>query len=334
MKRELLYPEITVRRAPPLGYDDPAFHLSFLRLEERAEPCYVRELRNALVAPSGLVFKGGRIVPESVHTFNPPRPGTFYKKLVLGRVRQAPDKCFVVHHRLHLNYYHWTTEMLPRIYCIRDRIRDRFLLLGDESRVWQTESLRYFEFAGVVHIGRLELARTENLLVPQPLGRFPVYNEQVLREMGAWYRERTPWNGSEFADCRNLFIMREPGKTRNLVNQAEVIELLTRYGFKAVCLEPLSIPRQVNLFRNVRNLVSVHGAGMSNMIFMEPGGAVIDLINEHHRDASFFNLACAGGHRQVVLQCATAGDIHRKAAIYDIAVDLDRLRHYLERCMV
>jgi capsular polysaccharide biosynthesis protein len=118
------------------------------------------------------------------------------------------------------------------------------------------------------------------------------------------------------------------------VNQAEVVELLNRYGFRAVCLEQLTIPQQVNLFRHVRNLVSVHGAGMANMIFMEPGGAVIDLINEHHRDASFFNLACAAGHRQVVLQCVTVGNIHRKAAIYDMAADISRLKHYLEQCLV
>jgi len=242
MKRELLYPEFTVRRTPPLGYDDPALRLSFLRLEDRAGPCYLRELQNALVAPSGLVFKNGRIVPESVHTFNPPKLGTFYKKLVLGRVKQAPDKCFVMHHPLHLNYFHWTTEMLPRIYSVRDRIRDRFLLLGEESRPWQMEGLRYFDFAGIMHIGRLELARAGELLVPQPLGRFPVYNERALLEMGAWFRERTPRNGSDFADCRNLYILREPGKTRNLVNQAEVVELLNRYGFRAVCLEQLTIP--------------------------------------------------------------------------------------------
>jgi capsular polysaccharide biosynthesis protein len=336
VKKELLYPEFSVRRTPPLGYDDPSFHLSFLRLEDHVGPCSLCELDDALVAPSGVVFKDGQIVPESVHIFHSLKPnrGTFYKKMILGRVRPVHARCFVVHNPYHLNYYHWMTEVMPRLFSIREWIRDRVMLMGDESRVWQMEYLRYFDFAGVVHVGRLELARADNVIVPQPLSPFPIHNEAAVREMANWLKDRAGSEDDRYRDFRNLFIVRELGKWRNLINQDEVRSLLERYDFKAVSLESLSVSDQIALFRNVRNLVSVHGAGMANMIYMEPGGSVVDLINEHHRDASFYNLADVCGHRQVVLQCATEGSIHRKAAIYDMSADLEKLRHYLELCMV
>lgn len=336
MSKELLYPECEVRRDPPLGYDDPAFRLGFLRLEDRVPACHLQEVQGALVAPSGAVFKDGRVLAESLQVSFHGRPGlgSFYKKRLLGRVKEVPGRCFVVHNPFHLNYYHWITEVMPRLFSVRDRIQDRVLLMGEESRVYQAEYLRYFDVSGIVHIGRLELARAGNLLLPPMVSPFPVHNEGLMREMGAWIRERSPSGRPKYERCRNLYIVREPGKWRNLVNQDEVVALLKRYDFEAVCLEGLAVSEQVSLFRNVRNLVSVHGAGMANMIYMDPGGSVIDLINEHHRDPSFYNLACAMKHRQVVFQCATEGSVHRKAAVYDISADVERLQRYLEACRV
>ena len=46
-------------------------------------------------------------------------------------------------------------------------------------------------------------------------------------------------------------------------------------GFETVYTEELSFAEQVRLFSETRCLVSIHGAGLTNLMFMPPGGHML-----------------------------------------------------------
>jgi len=68
-----------------------------------------------------------------------------------------------------------------------------------------------------------------------------------------------------------------------------------RYGFQCGYLEDLDFLQQACLFRNARHVIAAHGAGLSNMLFMRPGGRVTELNrileSEKHLRPWFYMLA-------------------------------------------
>ena len=53
--------------------------------------------------------------------------------------------------------------------------------------------------------------------------------------------------------------------------------MLDREGFQVICAEDLTFEQQVRLASQTRYLVSNHGAGLANMLFMPAGGRVFEL---------------------------------------------------------
>lgn len=49
------------------------------------------------------------------------------------------------------------------------------------------------------------------------------------------------------------------------------------FGFETVYAEDLSFDEQRNLFFETKILVTPHGAGLTNVLFMQPGTKVLEL---------------------------------------------------------
>ena len=81
---------------------------------------------------------------------------------------------------------------------------------------------------------------------------------------------RTPRN-------RRLLIARK-GPTRKINNIEEVETVLSRNDFETVYLEGMSVVDQILLFQSAEFVVGPHGAGLSNLVFCEPGTKVIELM--------------------------------------------------------
>ena len=76
---------------------------------------------------------------------------------------------------------------------------------------------------------------------------------------------------------RRLLVARK-GPTRMIHNLRQVNSLLSRYEFETVYLEGMSVIDQIVLFQNAEFIISPHGAGLSNLLFCEPGTKVIEFM--------------------------------------------------------
>ncbi len=89
---------------------------------------------------------------------------------------------------------------------------------------------------------------------------------------------------------------------RSVPNMAEVAAALTQAGTacRLVELEETTLRAQVVLFAATSTLVAQHGAALVNMVWMAPGGLVVEILPEVGRAARIFPmLAAACGHRYV-----------------------------------
>ena len=75
---------------------------------------------------------------------------------------------------------------------------------------------------------------------------------------------------------RRVLLVRSPKRGRSLTNVDAVRRLCALRGFEVVDTEAWSLSDQIELFRNTRVIVGVHGAGLANIIFRR--GAPLTLV--------------------------------------------------------
>lgn len=98
---------------------------------------------------------------------------------------------------------------------------------------------------------------------------------------------------------RKVFISRSKARFRKVVDEELLYPILKEKGFEVLCLEDYSIMDQIRIFAETKVLIGLHGAGLTNMVFMPKGGKVMELraiTEETHIYNIFYVMASACGH--------------------------------------
>jgi capsular polysaccharide biosynthesis protein len=330
MKKTLLYDGYLAERKAPVNYTQIKNAQSFIKLQEYIEPCYLCELGNAYVSPYGMVFKNGRVVQESVYSMFTQNKNalTFYKKIFLNKVKKVSGECLVAHNAYYDNYYHWTLEALPRIFAVKAYTPNLTLLIHEKLKPFISHYLSFFNFKEIIFIKDNELVLAENLWLPMHTAPGLRHNEPLVREMAAFIREKNGTSTHTAAWPDKIFISRKKATFRRAINEDEVYALLQNYGFQRIILEELSVGEQIHLLTCVKVFAGIHGAGFSNLMYMNQGKLLVDIIHEDHPQDAFYNLACAFDVDYVRLDCKGTG-VQQYCGSDDIEVDVRKLEQML-----
>ncbi|HSU27277.1 MAG TPA: glycosyltransferase family 61 protein [Chitinophagaceae bacterium] len=126
-----------------------------------------------------------------------------------------------------------------------------------------------------------------------------------------------------------MYVSRRKANQRKVLNEDQVTEKLKAGGYYIAELEKLPWAEQVNIFRHCRKLVAVHGAGLSNALFMPRGSAMIEIYPKSRGDEPGTNpcyqTLCGDlGHHHVYLFAArekpdSKPDFHSDNMVVDLA---------------
>ncbi len=189
------------------------------------------------------------------------------------------------------NYFHWMTDCLPRIWQgLEKGITDRVILHESYKKLsFVHQSL---EMIGVipVYYSSSENLKVNRLVLTSRTAEFPHFNPKYTLET----RERLSKVSQN--PQRKIYISRSMAAKRRVLNETEVELILRKRGFEIFHAENLSVQEQVELMGETQLLVSLHGAALTNMIFLPPGSQVLELRNYHDDKTNcYFNLANALG---------------------------------------
>ncbi|MCJ8140406.1 glycosyltransferase 61 family protein [Falsirhodobacter halotolerans] len=81
------------------------------------------------------------------------------------------------------------------------------------------------------------------------------------------------------APHRRLYVRRTSGRNRPLIGEEGLIDLLRPAGFEVVAFEDHGTEQQARMVAEAEALVSIHGAGMTNMLFAPEGCLVVEVSN-------------------------------------------------------
>jgi len=137
---------------------------------------------------------------------------------------------------------------------------------------------------------------------------------------------------------RRIFISRADAKTRRILNQAEVNNVLTEFKYEICELTGLTFEEQRALFAQVSHVVGVHGAGLTNILFSPTGTQVMEILPPMCAVPDYWQLSTALGHQYHAVIANDPefprpnydGWVHNAALnMRDVVLDLDLLRERL-----
>jgi hypothetical protein len=226
-------------------------------------------------------------------------------------------------------YCHWLTEVAIKFLLFEDKLRDGTILIPPNAPQFVTEFLSMFGFTNTLPVEKTVFVRNLSLIQnPRHAHHLPSHMELLRKRLFENAGVNNP------TKKRRIYIPREDVWARKVANEGEVIELLQRHGFEILKPESLSFEEQVRTFSECVELISIHGAGLTNSIFMPTGSRIIEFFPDLGTDPNYHVLNSAIGNRHEYLFCdlANPGDIRYGRHIQrhsDLIVDIKELAERL-----
>lgn len=299
----VLRPERVSRRSPPLNLRPGERGLFSHELERVLPRVELSEMRDVWASSDGFLFKGGRILNESF-AFPFLRKDLrargvlkfFASNYLLKRRRTFGHRAAWVVDNWSHGYFHWLADALTRLFVIREMSGELFLLLPHRYAELEfvRPSLKPFALRGVEFIGRDEVLLCRRLVVPTHTAPSGHFDEGVIR--GVRDLLLAEYGGGARGGGDRVYISRSRALKRRIVNEEEVVAVLREFGFRVLHAEDYPFEEQLRIAARARHLVSNHGAGLTNMLFMRAGSSVLELRHLTDRiNNCYFTLASALG---------------------------------------
>jgi capsular polysaccharide biosynthesis protein len=175
-------------------------------------------------------------------------------------------------------YYHWFHDTLPRLWgCLKHLPHGVHFLVHSAPRTYQLESLAMLGIKAEQIILQPPIIDTcvDNLWFSTPAGYTTFGSGGGISAMAAQVRSRveeacTP----RIASNKRLYISRSRASCRRVINEDDLMPILTKHEFRLVDLEDYPFHHQVELCGNAGILVGPHGAGLTNLMFMKRPGRI------------------------------------------------------------
>ncbi len=169
------------------------------------------------------------------------------------------------------NIYHWLCDCLTRLYSLSDLKEKRiYFIINANIAPYQLETLKFFldERFKLIRIKSYEVWELEKLYFPSFVqsgpGFFPKQYLDFVRDKILAGYEILPTSAKT-----RIYVSRNKTRRRRVLNEDDVVALMKKYKIQIIYPEDFSFKEQIQLFHSAELIISVHGAGFTNMIFSE-----------------------------------------------------------------
>ncbi|MFC3879375.1 glycosyltransferase family 61 protein [Algoriphagus namhaensis] len=222
------------------------------------------------------------------------------------------------------NYFHWMTDCLPRIWeGLKQGQTNRILLMDSFKHLpFVTQSLKIIGVEPIYYKSN-ENVLVKNLVLTSRTASFPNFNVPLTRLTREKLRPKPKGEAN-----RKIYISRKFAPKRKSHNVNDVEMLVRKYGFEVIYAEKLTFKKQLELMSETKVLAGLHGAALTNMLFLPDHASVIELRNKQDSITQcYFNLASA--LELPYYYTLNEGD-SKNTIVTDFTVDLEALEEVLK----
>ncbi|QIL77254.1 glycosyltransferase family 61 protein [Hymenobacter sp. HDW8] len=295
----------------------------------------IYRVKNVNVAWNGTVLKGLRVLVSSL-----PQPrmeaeftGTFLLRQLSSR--NAPElkagPVGLAFDSWSGNYFHWIAEVLPRLMLLSKQQPNCLILLpGPTPPEYVTYTVDALGFKNTFVLGPSDIVHIRDLWMPARPGRHGYMVPSLVREVReAIMTYLHSYLFPSLKATRRIYVSRNRQQWRHLTNESEVLKVLERYGFETIYFEGLSFVEQVRTMYETSIMIGIHGANMTNLMFMTPGTNVIEMMSETYLNPSYLSMASSIGVFYSVVPSKLGSPLNVEHNYADITADPDLVEQVL-----
>ncbi|MCQ2607427.1 MAG: glycosyltransferase family 61 protein [Bacteroidales bacterium] len=259
----------------------------------------VSEYKNVFVSHEGLCWKNFRLLPYSTFNINSSydvKHGWEFYRLVteqyivstfgtsLKKIHLDTQKNYAVIHTKWFNYSFWMTSSLVRLQMLYDLGKDFILLYPEE---WDTlpfvqATLRTFPKLKIERIPAGIHVQVPHLLLPEVRPFTACLNEQDIKQVAKHICEFYKNDIAEIINTpKKIFVNRKKANCRKIDNETQIKPIFEKYDFVEIDFDDMTLVEQIAYTRNAEQIVMLHGAGMTNVMFANPGTKILELMHEY-----------------------------------------------------
>ena len=237
-------------------------------------------------------------------------------------------------------YFSWLTTYLPRLIVIHQKYPNAILLVPEEwkSISYVKDSLTLFPNL------KMEIVKTDhhmfvkNFIFAQVRPWTSQFYPDHLEDVRNLFSSDSVIVTDNLTPIKRIYVSRKKANRRKIINE-EVIELfLQEHGFQSICFEDYTINEQVFLMQNAEILISMHGAGLTNTMFMNPKSILFELtpLVENHKQFRFpfWRIASLLKIDYYVQFCKTIDQGEKDFYSRNLEVDMDEFKNNIEKLIV
>lgn len=324
----------------PLNFNsnNPEFNIFKNEVIEDCKEGQTILLKNVRIATNSVIFNYFKIFQESCinkANYDLYQKGyKFFLKFIFPKFNFSKKRFILITDEWTSNYYHWHIFSLTKLLFLQEQnlVKDSLLALPKKYKKYKFV-LPALEKIGIKKEQIVFLPRKSNIKVNElALVKIQQQNPAAFNKLREILTKNKKETNFDFGD--KIYISREGQVLRFVENEIEVVNLLEKYGFKKLVIDNFSYDEQIAICTEIKYLVSPHGAGLTNILFMKEGSYLLEmatkpderkLLTDYYKLSSFLNInylyqECLCGERSQVK------DFHHGS----LSVDLEKLEENLK----
>ncbi len=204
-----------------------------------------------------------------------------------------------INNRCSHNFFHWLTEVAPRITAIEMvGLRPDWYLVDCQSRFQQ----QVLEMLGVP-LSKVIQPHCALHLAADELHYVKDVSREVLCRFAAAIKDRLqlPTRSSG----KKIYISRRKARHRKVANERQIEDHLRTLGFEVLCFEDLMCKDQFRAISEAQIVLTTHGAALANCIFAAPQTDIIELFPNRRLNVDLYptlSRNCGLRHHTVLIE--------------------------------
>ena len=297
IKKRLVRKAHVSKRYLPRNFIPEDFYLFKNEIIKKIDESYVNEYNNISIYNNSLFNRFDReILSDDTKMGKVPlqrKIKLHVKKNNLSSIKKIDiDKASWALDEKSNRFFHWYTDTLSRILNISD-ITNEYPVLIPADLLDNNYIRGTLDNLKINHLpyDQNKVVKINTLIIPSHTAPTGNYNKEIVTSLSRKLRTESAAQNLH-TESENIWISRSNGGYRKILNEKEFVKVLKKFNFTIYYPEQHNFEYNQNTFSKAKIIGGLHGAGLTNMMFMQRGGKVIEIRRTgDHLNNCYFSLA-------------------------------------------
>jgi len=196
-------------------------------------------------------------------------------------------------------YFHWINDLVSKLALLELHGIEYDYICIPQYKPYMKETLELWGIAShkIIHAFVGMHIQADEIIIPTAVSTISsnaIFGNYMQPMIMHCIRNKMIPNALEQSQnnfSSKVFISRkDSGNKRVALNEDDVFRLFEAQGFSRYCLAEMPLADQIALFHSATEIVSFHGAGLTNIIFCKPNTRIIEIFQKHF-DVSYWGFS-------------------------------------------